>query len=149
MSTSFALNLRALTEKAKGNGNLLVRKILLDVATSLVYKSPVGDADYWQSAAPKGYAGGRFRANWQFGADAPNIVITEDTDANGSATLGRIAASIPDKASGRVHYITNSLPYARRIEDGWSHRQAPRGVVGLTVIEFSDFVARASLELNK
>jgi hypothetical protein len=36
---------------------------------------------------------------------------------------------------GEIIYLTNSLPYARRLEYGWS-KQAPAGMVRITVANF-------------
>ncbi len=64
---SFTLQLKAFAEKAKGNADLVVRKVVLDIGTRVVLRSPVGDPDLWEGKAPKGYVGGRFRGNWQYG----------------------------------------------------------------------------------
>jgi len=140
---SFAADCRKFAERAKGNRDLVVRKILLDIGTSLVLKSPVGDAVYWQSAPPPGYVGGRFRANWQFGESGIDYTTSEETDKTGATTIGKLLAAIPANASGKIYYLTNSLPYAERLENGWS-RQAPHGMVGLTLLEFNDIVENAA-----
>jgi len=36
---------------------------------------------------------------------------------------------------GDIVYLANNLPYAQRLEDGWS-QQAPEGMVKLTVQRF-------------
>jgi hypothetical protein len=92
--------------------------------------------------------GGRFRANWQYGLSAPDLKTTETTDQSGQATIGRITTEIPANAGGEMHYITNSLPYAKRLEEGWSKRQAPNGMVGLTILEFQPIVAAAARAIN-
>jgi hypothetical protein len=38
--------------------------------------------------------------------------------------------------------MTNALPYARRLEYGWS-RQAPYGMVRYSVLEYRRFLLRA------
>lgn len=83
----------------------------------------------------KGYVGGRFRANWQFGYGSVNATTTEVTDAQGDDTLGRISAEVAEVEAGSVCYVTNSLPYAYRLEyEGWS-KQAPAGMVRITFAE--------------
>lgn len=141
---SFELDLKAFAEKTSAKANAVVRKIVIDVGTALVMKSPVGDADYWLHPAPPGYVGGRFRANWQYGLSAPNVATSEKTDPAGGATIQTIVGKVGSDPAGEVHYITNSLPYAQRIETGWSHRQAPQGVVGLTVLEYQPIVEAAA-----
>lgn len=143
---SFKLQVAAFAAKAKDRANLVVKKVLFDLATSLVEKSPVGDGKYWINPPPKGYVGGRFRANWQFAEGSPDKSTTLNVDPSGEATVGRIVADVPADTVGKLFYITNSLPYAQRIEDGWSHRQAPLGVVRLTVLEFQQMIDKAVSE---
>ena len=140
---SFELDLKAFADKTSAKANAVVRKIVIDVGTALVMKSPVGDAKYWKSPPPPGYTGGRFRANWQYGLSAPDLTTTPKIDKSGGATIQTIVGKVSDEAAGHVHYITNSLPYADRLEHGWS-RQAPNGMVGLTVLEFNPIVEAAA-----
>lgn len=79
------------------------------------------------------YVGGRFRANWMLGIGQVNTTTTEEKDAGGTATVARIAAAMQDQKAGGVFYVTNSLPYAQRLEyEGWSS-QAPNGMVRITM----------------
>ena len=68
-------------------------------------------------------------------------------DKDGSATIAAHGSVISSAKAGDVIYLVNNLPYAKRIEEGWS-RQAPIGVVGLTVLEFQKIVDKAVLELR-
>jgi len=145
---SFALDLQQFATKTNAKANAVVRKIVIDVGTALVMKSPVGDADYWISPAPPGYVGGRFRANWQYGLSAPDISTSESVDPSGSAAIGGITTKVPSDAGGSMHYITNSLPYGPRLEEGYSKRQAPHGMVAITVLEFQPIVTAAARALN-
>jgi hypothetical protein len=140
MAGSFSLDLRKFTEHTKSNADLAVRGLILRVGRGIDEKSPVGDASYWVKPPPPGYAGGRFRANWQYSEGAPSTSYTSDVDPSGGATLAKLAAGIVPNPAGKVHYYVNNLPYARRIENGWSHRQAPQGVVKITVAEFQQYV---------
>lgn len=120
--------------------------IVQQIATSVVYKSPVGNPDLWSPQslpAPPGYVGGRFRANWQYGEGQPNHTITEEIDNDGGSTISRLTAAIPQDASRKVHYVSNALPYADRLENGWS-TQAPSGMVALTELEFVMYVENAA-----
>lgn len=145
----FTVTLKRFAEKAKSRRDQVVRKVVLEMGSSLVFRSPVGDAKYWQSPAPPGYVGGRFRANWQLGINAIDYTTSEAIDPGGSATVGNLFAKIADEAPNQVFYLTNSLPYAQRIEDGWSYRQAPQGVVGLTVLQFRNFISQAVAEVKQ
>jgi len=138
-NNSFSLDLRAFVDKAKGNLDKVVRGAVLDVAARIVQRSPVGDASLWKDPPPKGYVGGRFRANFDAALGASPSNIYPDIDPTGQVSLDRIAAVIPDKAGGNVFYIANNLPYAVRLEDGWS-TQAPAGMIGLVVTEWKTIV---------
>ena len=59
---SFSADLRKFCHvEAPEKTNRIVRAVVIEIANRVVYRSPVGDAKYWQSPAPAGYAGGRFR----------------------------------------------------------------------------------------
>lgn len=146
MATTLGVDVRKFIEKTKLNKEIVVKKVLFDLDRSLVLKTPVGDPKYWKSPPPKGYVGGRARANWQYGESAINYTTTDAIDKSGSASIARVVGSISEKASGKVHYLTNSLPYIKRLEDGWS-RQAPNGMVKLTQLSFQAYVDNAVASL--
>ena len=139
---SFALDLQRFAEKTKEKADEAVGAIVVGVAARVDERSPVGDATYWISPPPKGYVGGHFRANWQLGIGTIPAGEVAGVDPTGEATQGRIIASIPDEAAGNVFYLVNNAPYSQRLEEGWS-RQAPQGMVGLTVVEFQQVVDEA------
>lgn len=143
---TFALDLAAFRNKTSAKVRAVTRKIVIDVGSALVMKSPVGNPDLWAkpSSAPAGYVGGRFRANWQYGYGTPDKSTSTKVDASGQATISAIVGEVSGREAAGVHYITNSLPYAQRIEEGHSQRQAPQGVVRLTVIEFQSIVDNAA-----
>jgi hypothetical protein len=145
----FGDQLRAFAKSADERANNVVKKIVFDVSTSVVIKSPVGDPRYWKRKPPPGYVGGRFRGNWQYGLNSINKLTTENKDKVGSATINSIHGRVGARVLGDVHYITNSLPYANRLEDGWSWRQAPNGMVNLTVLEFDPIVRAAAAEFAR
>lgn len=119
-----------------------VRRVVIEIGNRCVLRSPVGDATYWKSAPPPGYTGGRFRANWQHGLNFIPTVFTDAVDKSGNSTLAAIASAVALGNAVGVHYITNNLPYAERIENGWS-RQAPQGIVGRVELEFPAIVRKA------
>ena len=149
MSTRFALDISKFVNKAKNNIDQVVRKVVIDLGSRVVQKSPVGDASYWISPPPPGYVGGRFRGNWQFGLDQIPQGDLPDIDASGRASIGRVTTGMLSAPIGHVYYLMNNLPYSERIENGWSHRQAPQGVVHLTVMEFKSIVDGAASQVNK
>jgi hypothetical protein len=139
---SFALDLQKFAEKTGAKADAAVANIVVRVARELDKRSPVGDAVYWKNPAPKGYVGGHFRANWQLGAGSKLAGELAGVDPSGTATVATIIAKVPADASGKVYWLSNNVPYARRIEDGWS-RQAPEGLVSLTAVMFRQIVNEA------
>jgi hypothetical protein len=148
---SFSLDLKAFAEKAQANANAVVRETVLAVDRALVEKSPVGNPELWKHPAPPGYVGGRFRANWQYGENqpTPGELYTPIVGPFPSAaeSVERETAKIAPDAGGKLHYLTNNLPYAQALEDGHSATQAPAGIVGITVIEFVEIVKAAAATL--
>ena len=133
MAGPFELQIREFAAKAKGNADLVVQKVVTDVFGELVLRSPVDT--------------GRFRANWLYGADTPRSGTVLTSGTSESPTPAPDAPAVEAQAMGRVHYVTNNLPYAWPLERGHSV-QAPQGLVGLTVIRFNDFIRDAVAELN-
>lgn len=144
MST-FTIDLQAFADRTKASLDTVIRKAVMDIARSVIYKSPVGNPDLWKYTAPPGYSGGRFRANWLLGVGSPRTETVAAEDEHGRDTLNAIASDIRRAQAGGVVYLTNNLPYARRLEYGWSG-QAPQGMVRLTVLEWNRFVERAARE---
>ena len=129
----FELQLRAFAEKAKDNADQVTRKVVLDVWARIIERSPVDT--------------GRFRGNWTYSINAKVDQTKAVAGTSASPAPAPGAPDVEDGAFGRVHFITNSLPYAQRLETGYSN-QAPLGMVGLTVTEFNAIVGNAAREVN-
>ena len=145
---SFSDDIRKFAQKAGSNMDKVIRKVVFDIGTSLVERTPVGDAKYWKSKPPPGYVGGHARGNWSHSVGAQVIQEIEGVDPSGGKSINRIAASVPIKAAGKVHYIQNSVPYIEALEDGHSRQCPPGGMVALTKVEFQDMVAKATGKLK-
>ena len=137
MNRAFRAGVKRQVEVTKEVAEQLVRKTLIDMSAKIVKMSPVDT--------------GRFRANWQFGRGAFNPTTTEETDPGGSATQQRLMRAINEGVKlgqSDVVYITNSLPYAFRLEyEGWS-AQAPAGMVRVTVANFGPTIARVAATIQ-
>ena len=145
MGETFALDLKAFAEKAKANVGVVVRKTSIDLLTATVLRTPVGNPDLWKNKhPPKGYVGGRLRANWNVSLVTPDETTTDAIDKTGGVTISRGSEALA-KADGKQDiYIMNSQPYAIPIEYGHSAVQAPAGMVRVSVAEFQAFVDRAA-----
>jgi hypothetical protein len=126
---SFIIDMNKWTKKANGNTKLVIRKIVLDLYVKLVQKSPVDS--------------GRFRGNWQVGINYPYTTQSSriDNQPFGSAPSSGIfteadATTKRWEFNDNAIYLTNNLPYAYRLEMGYS-RQAPQGIARISVMEIA------------
>lgn len=125
----FALDVKKWVDKTEGNLDLVVRKIALDMFRQIVIMSPVDT--------------GRFKGNWQVAiGSVPTGTLTLN-DKSGTATISRITAATLGLKAGQVITLVNNLAYARRLEYGYS-KQAPGGMVRLTVTRFGAVVSQAA-----
>lgn len=90
---------------------------------------------------------GRASQNWNASTDSPDTRTHERTDEGTAlAEGGPIVASF--KLSKQALYWTNGLPYAERLENGYS-RQAPRGMIAVTVEEMRPVVERLAGRISR
>lgn len=180
-NTDFMTKLLAFTRDTKLSLTQLRRVVVMNIATELVERSPVGNAELWAindstrdnritynlflgeagqrqlsnrslarmfpTRGPRGYVGGRFRGNWQYGENTPPSGELDTIDPSGGVSVARFASVTTTMEGGAVDYIVNNLPYAQRLENGWS-KQAPAGMVALTVQRFSAIVNEAAARVN-
>lgn len=90
-------------------------------------------------ASGQGYVGGRFRGNWLVSIGSPAQGTVQRVDPSGNETIEDGGATIATFENGETIFIVNNLPYAQRLEYGWS-KQAPAGCVRVTVAEFQSIV---------
>lgn len=126
---TFALDLSAFAAKAKGNLGLVAGRTTLEIFRRVIMRSPVDT--------------GRFRGNWMPSeGEASNFLDPNTMDKSGGAAVAKCAALIPTDRGG-VFRLANNLPYAKKLEEGYS-KQAPVGMVTLTVIEIGGIVNEAA-----
>jgi hypothetical protein len=142
---SFSDQLTKFKDKTITRLDAVVYGTIFKLSRKLVERSPVGDAKYWKypDSAPEGYVGGHFRANWQHGE---SFIPNGELSGTANNYLQRLSGTMSTNPSGKIHYIVNNTPYARRIENGWSWHQAPQGIVERTVLEFPKFIKEAIRE---
>jgi hypothetical protein len=115
------LDITRIIKKAKGNHDIVMRKITLELFSRVILRSPVDT--------------GRFRNNWVMATGRYSTETTEATDKTGSKSIGTVSSKVSTmKFDGKLIYLTNSLPYAIELERG-SSKQAPQGMVRLTAME--------------
>lgn len=150
MSESFTLELDKFVAKAKIAPVIVLRKVALDLTKSIVLKTPVGNPSTWQSPPPAGYVGGRARASWGVGLNRiSDDVQTTVTDPSGAKTIIGAAETIANAKADDTIFIGSRLPYIVALEYGHSQRQAPFGMVRVSVANFQAFVNAAVRSLPK
>ena len=98
----------------------VVRGTLLGLTSRIVKRSPVDT--------------GRFRNNWQATVGSPATGQKTGTDKTGESAVGEARAAVNKLQMGQDFYLSNNLPYAHRLEFGWS-KQAPNGMLRLSIAE--------------
>jgi hypothetical protein len=93
----------------------------------------------------KDYVGGRFKGNWQVSINGRPVGETGRVDASGDHTLAAGMAVAHKAIAGHTIFIQNNVPYAIPLEYGHS-KQAPAGMVRITVARFQLIVDQAAVE---
>lgn len=105
----------AFIDRIKAKVDAVPKRALFRLFTTVVTASPVDT--------------GRFRANWNVGWGKV------DYGTSSSVSLVKTAKQLSDIKTHPftgVVYLTNNLPYARKLEHGYS-AQAPRGMVAVSI----------------
>jgi len=135
--SNFTLDITRFVEHTGASFDVVVKKVVLELARSVIRKSPVDT--------------GRFKGNWQLGVgSAPSSEVdVNDTTAlgipapnsNRGKAINNMLGVIPRQgAAGLVYYIVNNLPYAQALEDGHSIQSPPGNMVHDTVSDFQRFI---------
>lgn len=124
------------------NGGKLKRGQKKHARVLISFKTKNGNVTFRQRGwAAKNYTGGRFRGNWQVTFDRPAVGAIDRVDKAGTATLaaGREVLAHYDSGEYGSIWFTNNVPYAQRLEYGWS-KQAPAGIVRVVAAEINSKV---------
>lgn len=136
------------------------RNVALSLFRAVVKASPVGNPDLWKInegkngdddgsnniLAPEGYVGGRFRANWMCSLNGLDKSTTTSTNQAGALTL--IATKTKASKPHDTICLTNSLPYAIKLEYEGHSSQTPNGMVRLNVARFKTIIAEEVAKLR-
>lgn len=117
---------------------LIAQESFVEIASDVIVRSPVDE--------------GLFRNNWRSGLNAPNTLVTTDKAKKGFGEAGgarfteflhlSTAFSVGDEL-----FLTNGLPYARRLEYGWSN-MAPFGMVRIATAQWPLVVGRIARKIR-
>lgn len=117
---------------------LVLQESHTEIASRTIERSPV--------------LSGLFRNNWFSGLNNPNLRVTTNVARKGFGERGgaRFTEALElttEFTMGDVLFLTNSLPYARRIEFGWS-QMAPAGIVRLTAAQWQSIVTNVARRIR-
>ena len=144
---SFSLDLSKAVQNIKADKERVIRGSLFSVSNMIIKSTPVGNPALWSSKPPSGYIGGSLRGAWNASVGLPNRNISKKVDSNGAKTVSDVSRVLSDYfSSGQTFYLTNPLPYAQRVEFGWS-KQAPAGMVRIAVNQAQREVDRLSRKI--
>lgn len=128
---SFTLDLQRFRLKTEQQISQAVRKIVLDLHTSIVMRSPVDT--------------GRFRANNSVSLHNLGKDATFEVDKEGTATISRGGQVLAHYELGDTLFIYNNVGYALALEYGHSKQKAPHGIYRISVQELvSNFAGGAA-----
>ena len=117
--------IQAFNVKAMAQSEAKIKKAFMGLSTDIIMDTPV--------------LSGRLRNNWFPSVNEGTDKTTKYTGEKGSAAISRVSA-IRFKL-GDTLYLTNNLPYAKRIEfDSWSAK-APAGMVRKNIIRWEKYFA--------
>jgi hypothetical protein len=118
---------------------LIAQESYVEVASMVIIKSPVDESV--------------FRNNWFSALNSPSTQTTTTAARKGFGERGgaRFTEFLHLSTSfdiGDQLYLTNALPYARRLEYGWSSTMAPNGMVRVSVAQWPLIVARLARRIR-
>lgn len=120
--------------KAERRLELAAKKITMDAFSEVILKTPVDT--------------GRARGNWQAAIGSKPAGTLEREDKSGQLAINEAAAKVAGFSLGQTLYLTNNLPYAMRLEYGYS-KQAPAGMVRLTAQRAQAIADKVSAEIAR
>ncbi len=131
---SFSVDVAAWVEHTKEREDIVVREVATELFRRVIMRTPVD----------KGTA----RGNWQATIGEPSTAVLDTTDPSGSETIEKMANEVAKAKAGDTVFLANNLPYILPLEYGHS-KQAPNGMVGITVNDFNLAVEKAVSEAKK
>lgn len=121
--------------ETKNKTELYFKKLTVDLSSSIINKTPVDK--------------GQLHWNWFIGNGSINDSTVSHSGEDKTGAGLRNALQVNGfNINGQTIYITNSLPYAYRIEyEGWS-KKAPAGMVRVTLAELNSISNKIAYEIK-
>lgn len=128
----FGVDLERFGSGMEAKGDLILRKIVLDLMSAVVMDTPVDT--------------GRARGNWYPSINVPSDAKDDSTvDPSGGGVVANIMGTASRANMGDAVWLSNNLPYILRLENG-SSKQSPQGMVDKNIeaaaLRYGGVVAR-------
>lgn len=124
---TFALDLSRIEKSIAGDIAEFMQKTVFEIYKGVTIKSPVDT--------------GRFKGNWNINIGAPNYTVQQSATSSPYGTAQSVTSELFKIDGTKPVYISNGLPYAAKLETGYS-KQAPIGMVDITLTEYRAFIAK-------
>ncbi len=130
MSTlgTFSIDLSKFAKKAMGNVKQVVGQACTSIGEDIKDITP--------------FDTGRAKAGWQWQVGSISSFNPPPGNYPNSPRL-----TIPSFGLGDTLYLANNVEYIKVLEDGWSKKQAPAGMVKVTLTRWQNYVAKAVASL--
>jgi hypothetical protein len=117
----------------------IITRAASQVYKEIVDRTPVGRPELWSSPAPDGYKPGDLRKAWEIDWGMGYIHAT----ATYSGKLGSVSGA-NFYVLGKDIWVRNQLDYAYAVEYGWSRKQAPQGMMRISIKQYQSFLDKAT-----
>ncbi|ATE85635.1 putative tail protein [Salmonella phage St162] len=131
--SKFTLDIQAFVAKAKKNPETVMRAVSLKLFSAIIKSSPVDT--------------GRFRGNWQTTGATPATGLVAGVDTTGNKAVNNASTYIGSAPNWYEFTLTNNLPYAERLEYGWS-KQAPTGMIRVNIARFNTLLTEEAAKVK-
>lgn len=119
----------ALCDMSAQRMDATMRGTVLEATSRVVIRTPVDE--------------GRARGDWQITVDTLSRGSTDDVDPTGAKTIAAAVSILPaGQTAGKTVYLTNTMPYIRRLEQG--HSKQGSHMIERTVNELPEIVDKAA-----
>jgi len=144
---SFSVSIDKWCNTAGVKLGVAIKKIVIDIFSRVIMRTPVDT--------------GRARANWVVGLNSasttpssrtdtdPGPVVSDGTGKSKAKSRMIMKVKTANVESTKSYLLTNNVIYAIRLEYGWSRKQAPSGMVRITVREFNRIAQKIAAEVKK
>ena len=129
---SFSVDVSDWIDKATEAPETIVRGTAIKLFSGIIKSSPVDE--------------GTFRANWFVSGESPSTQVNENASGAEAGIIARVNSDVSALIEWEAITFTNNLPYARRLEFGYSD-QAPQGMVRVNAIRFNELIKEEARKL--